>query len=429
MSRENPSIGSARESAEGTAAKQPPQRGLRTATPASVRDVNKSILLNLIRVHQPISRAALSRHTGIFRSNVSRIVDELIQDGVVTERPGKPGGRGRLPVHLELRNECYQVLGVFIQPLQTRIAFAGLSGIIQKTWTLPTPQTPAEFVKQLERALQTIRQDKLVASRPAIQRVGIAVPGLIHYDSGRILWAPALEKYSGFPLAEELAKRIGIPVSADNDCNLGALSELWLSQAVERQPLNDFVFLSIGDLGVGGGIVADGKLYRGHDSGFVAEFGHMIVDPNGRKCGCGRSGCWELYISNKATWQLYKPRRHFEAGCFSDLLANAEQGDPRAIAALETTARHIALGASNIVFALNPSLIVLAGQITGVWPLIHKTIASAFWSPRIKTVVRPARLAAEDSLLHGAVWLALSGAYRIPQFGPSAAAAGAPATP
>jgi predicted NBD/HSP70 family sugar kinase len=87
--------------------------------------------------------------------------------------------------------------------------------------------------------------------------------------------------------------------------------------------------------------------------------------------------------------------------------------------ALETTARYIALGASNITFALNPSTIVLAGQITKVWRLIEKTLESAFSSPRIKMAVRPPRFVAEDSLLHGAVWLALSRAYMMPQFGPT----------
>jgi predicted NBD/HSP70 family sugar kinase len=376
-------------------------------------------LLNLIRTHQPISRAELSRCTGIFRSNISRIMDELIEGGFVIEKRGSPGGRGRLPMHLELRNESYQVLGVSVQPLQARMALAGLSGRIQKVWTLPTPQTPAAFVKELGREVQMVRKDLRLAANSAIRRVGIAFPGLIHHDTGKIIWAPALPQYSGFALAEELTSRIGIPVSADNDCNLAALSELWLSPAEGKQPLTDFVLLSIGDLGVGAGMVADGKLYRGHDSSFVAEFGHMIIDPDGPRCSCGRNGCWELYISNKATWDLYRPRRPFQAGCFDELLDCAVRGDSRAVHALETTARYIALGASNITFALNPSTIVLAGQITKVWRLIEKTLESAFSSPRIKMAVRPPRFVAEDSLLHGAVWLALSRAYMMPQFGPT----------
>ena len=122
-------------SIEGEAARP---KKLLTATTGSVRDINRSILLNLVRSEQPISRADLSRRTGMFRSNVSAIIDELVNERMLTEERPMSAGRGRVPTHLRLNDSAYPVIGVYVQPATTLVAFAGLNGSLNKIWSFPT---------------------------------------------------------------------------------------------------------------------------------------------------------------------------------------------------------------------------------------------------------------------------------------------------
>jgi predicted NBD/HSP70 family sugar kinase/biotin operon repressor len=393
---------------------------LLTATTGSVRDINRSILLNLVRSEQPISRADLSRRTGMFRSNVSAIIDELVDEGMLTEERPMSAGRGRVPTHLRLNDSAYPVVGVYVQPATTLVAFAGLNGALNlnnslnKIWSFPTIQEPVPFVQELRRTITKIQREMRV---DRLRRIGIAFPGFVNAKTGRVKFSPGLPEFSGYSLRDEMQRKIGVPVCADNDSNLGALSELWLRKTGEQERPPDFVFISIGESGVGSGAVLNGKLYHGHDSEFAVEFGHMIIDPNGDKCSCGRSGCWERYIRNKATWKRYKPKAAFHKERFIEFVQGARSGDDAAVAALRETASYIALGVSNIAFALNPGELILAGEITGAWDVIREPVEAVFKSLRSGTVLRRARLERELPHLHGAICLALSDVFAKPVLG------------
>ncbi|WP_321477232.1 ROK family transcriptional regulator [uncultured Paludibaculum sp.] len=382
---------------------------VQTATPSTVRDVNRRIILNLIRLHQPISRADLSAQTGISRSNISEIVDELVLMGMVKEKQAEPSKRGRVPIHLSLNDDGFRVLGISIRADVTSVAYAGLSGRAQKVVSFPTPSTPQKFARML--ASKSIH-----GSSGFFQHVGVSVPGLVNAESGEVLWLPALPEYAGFPLATAIQDVVGVPVTADNDCNLGALADLWLS-AEEIAGLQNFVFLEIGAIGVGAGLILGREVYHGHDGRFAAEFGHMIVDPGGPQCRCGRQGCWELFVCGQAAWQRYRGSEPFDANSMPTLLAEARQGAPDAMRALEETARYLSIGISNIVLALNPELIVIAGEITAAWDMVGPMIENKFAPSKIAIRVRPASLSPEDLFLQGAISLALNNAFAKPRIG------------
>lgn len=378
----------------------------RTATPESIRIVNRAVLLRLVRKLQPVSRADLARRSGIFPSNVSRIVESLLGEGLLTETRAVPNGRGKVPMMLSIRDEYFQVLGVNVTSTHTTVAFAGFNGEIHQTWTFPTPPVPKEFVRELARWVKTIQRERGLPA-DSIKHIGIGAPGFVDTATGRITCVTALLPYSQFPLAREVTRATGIPVSLDNDCNLGALSELRSAQNQDGSPKQDFLFLSVGDHAVGGGLVIDGALYRGHDSRAAGEIGHMIVDVNGPQCSCGRYGCLERFVSNTATWNRYKPRSLFTRERFNDMLRDAANGEPKAAKAVADTARYLALAASNIMSVVNPSEFVLAGDITEAFALLKHAFAVDFRSPYIEMAVRRSRLARDASLLHGAVCLAL----------------------
>jgi len=123
----------------------------------------------------------------------------------------------------------------------------------------------------------------------------------------------------------------------DNDCNLAAQAELWLNEK-EAPGLDDFVLLEIGDVEVGAGIILNRRLYRGHGSSFAAEFGDVVVDPEGPRCRCGRRECLELYVCDGAIWRSYSPKSQFSAPGFATLCQLARRRDARALAAFEKTA-------------------------------------------------------------------------------------------
>lgn len=388
---------------------------IRMATPSSVRAVNRSILLELIRRRQPVSRADLARITGIFRSSVSDIVDELIAEDLVAEERAPASKRGRIPISLRLNNGAYAALGLNIRPKHCQIAYAGLDGSIQRTWTFRTPSSADQLVQGVAKTIRRIREDLGMRPSQPFRKMGIAIPGHVDAPTGRILWTPTHTELTDFPITEEILRHTGIPGLADNDCNVGALSELWLATDRKGDRSADFVFLNVSDFGTGAGVVVNGKIYLGHDAHYAAEFGHMVVEPDGVPCKCGRRGCWERYVSNCETWRRYEPRAPFSADAFEQMLESAKNGEARALECLLETARYLSVGIFNIAVAFNPAEIVIAGRLTGVWELIRQRIESG--SGQFGCRVRPAQLSADDSLLHGAVCLALQDIFAAPHFG------------
>ncbi len=374
-------------------------------------------MLELIRRRQPISRAELARLTGVFRSSVSDIVDELLAEDLITEEKGNSFQRGRAPLSLRLNDLSYRVLGLNIRPAYCQIACAGLSGRIEKSSQIATPTSPKKLVQAVAEAVKRIRTELGLRSSSRFRRMGIAVPGHVDVSNGHILWTPTHSELDGFPIAAEILRQTGIPAHADNDCNVGALSELWLSTREEKDRSSDFVFLNVSDFGTGAGLVINGEIYPGHDGHFAAEVGHMVVEPSGVLCRCGREGCWEMYVSNQATWKRVHARTPFTVEGFEQMLAAAKSGEARALSALRETARYLSLGISNIGFVFNPAEVVVAGRITAAWPLIHHEIESQYGSRHLQYTLRPARLSADDSLLHGAVCLAARDVFASPKFG------------
>jgi predicted NBD/HSP70 family sugar kinase len=385
---------------------------IHTATPSSVRDVNRSIILNLVRLHQPISRVDLSNRTGIFRSSVSAIVDDLVNDRLLIEERAVPKGRGRVPVNLFLNPRGFSVLAVSIRAFQTKVAAAGLTGAVHATVSFPTPQEPMQLIREIAKAIKRIRSESSYEWR----QVGISVPGLVNRDSGEILMVPSLPRYAGFPIAAEIGALAGADATAENDTNAAALAELWFHES-EVAGIRDLVFVEVGEIGVGAGLIIHGELYGGHDNTWVGEFGHMVIDPAGPQCNCGRRGCWELYACDRATWQRYDPNIEFSTERFEQLIQLAQGGDARAVRAIRTTAEYLSLGISNIVFGLNPQRVVVAGEITKLWGLIQDTVESTWSAGRVQLHLYPARFVPEVLSLQGAVVLALQRVFAGPKLG------------
>ena len=358
-------------------------RDFHIATRTTSREINRRIALNLIREHQPISRADLARRMSVTRGVASVLVQELIAQGLIYEGATGEAARGRKPTFLHIRTRDRLAVAVDVRFSKTYLMLSDFSGRQLALETYATIFDIPQFVRDL--AARVRRTLKMRAVEGSCEGIGVVVPGMVDHRTGRVLNAPTLG-WRDADIREPLSAATGLPVQVENSGRACSLAHLWLERG-EAAPAQSFVYISVSD-GVGVGVVVNGELVRGRDH-IAGEFGHMPLSLDGPRCMCGMTGCWEAYVSNLATlsryfgWDLSKlsPKALHEAGpeafTVPDLLARARGGDGKAAAALQATARFLGLGLANIVNVFNPDCIYLAGEITTAWDLIEETVRAA----------------------------------------------------
>ena len=344
------------------------------------REINRQIALNLIRTHQPISRADLARLMNVRRGVASLLVSELLGESLIFEGAlGESVGRGRKPTFLYIDSRKRCVVGVDIRASRTYILVTDLMG--RQLGVVSSFQTNREVDVLIQELARRIKQ-VLAEEVGACEGVGVAVPGMVDPAKGRVLHAPTLS-WRDVNLRDPLAAALGIPVQIENSGKACALAQVWATRT-DVVAAGSSVFVSVSD-GVGVGVVVNGELLRGRHN-TAGEFGHVPLSIDGPKCSCGATGCWEAYISNLATLSRYfgrdlsEPRpRDAETANFSveDLIARARAGDAKALAAVNSTARYLGLGLASIINALDPGRIYIGGEITTAWSLIEPIVRSA----------------------------------------------------
>jgi predicted NBD/HSP70 family sugar kinase len=327
------------------------------ATSEGVRETNKRIVLNLIRTRQPLSRADLSRLSGLQRSTVSLIVEDLMADRWVLKGPAGRLPRGRRPTFLRL-NDRRVIIGIDIRPIRTTVALADVNGRFASQEAMPTPADPKaaldELVVRVQRLIRSARGKK-------VEGIGVSLPGRVGRASQRLVFAPNL-KWPECDIRGPLEKATGLDVEMANAANACVLAAVWFDHIESR----NLVVLTVSE-GIGAGVLVNGQLARG-SSGLAGEFGHVPLDPNGPLCGCGSRGCWEVFGSNRAALRYYlQSTAEPEGLSFEDLQSLAEQGNARALQALETMAHYLGRGMRMIVAGMDPEQILVIGDLTRSW--------------------------------------------------------------
>lgn len=348
------------------------------ATRTTSRDINRQILLNLVREHQPISRADLARRMEIGRGMVTTLTSELLAEGAIMEGAVGEAARGRKPTMLFVRTQDRLVIAVDVRFSRTFVMLGDFSGTQIAIENFETVTSPSELVAEIAR-----RIDRLVetyAARWQVEGIGLVVPGMVDRATGRILNSPQLG-WHDVDIREALEAAVGMPVQIENAPIACALAHMWMGE--KGDGAGDFVYVTVSD-GVGAGMVVNGQVVRGHGN-TAGEFGHIALNPDGPRCLCGARGCFEAYTSNLATLGRYLGARDLSPAesrellrrhemTFNDLVHRARTGDERALEAIRETGRYLGLGLSMIVNALNPSRIVLGGEITAAWDLVAERV-------------------------------------------------------
>jgi predicted NBD/HSP70 family sugar kinase len=391
------------------------------ATRGTSREINRSIVLNLVRAHQPISRADLARAMGVSRGAVTLIVNDLLREGLVIEGATGETMRGRKPTFLYIDSGRRAVIAVDVRASKTFLQLADLSGQpISGVISIPTPREPKAFVEALAERVKSLgAEDREIT---AIQGIGVVVPGMVERATMQVLHAPTLG-WRNVNIREPLAAATGLTVQVENSGRACVLAQAWAIR--DASAPGDLVFVSVSD-GVGVGVMIHGEILRGTHN-IAGEFGHVPLSLDGPPCSCGSTGCWEAYVSNRATLTRYFGRDVETAGptsveprAFSieDLIARARSGDAKAVTAIQATARYLGLGLASVVNATDPARLYIGGEITAAWDLIEATVRAALKERALTpaagaTDIRPVA-ASEHPRLRGAAALVVSPAFAAP---------------
>ena len=324
------------------------------ASSEGVRDTNRRIVLNLIRTKQPISRADLARVSGLQRSTISLIVEDLIEGHWVLEGATGRLPRGRRPTFLRL-NDDRVIIGVDIRPLQITVALADVNGKFTSQEVMPTAADPKTAI---DGVIERIQHFLRASGGKKVEGIGISLPGRVEPGSGRLVFAPNL-KWTDFDIAAAVQKATGFDVEMENAANACVLAAVWFDHIESR----NMVVVTVSE-GIGAGILVNGRLARGF-TGMAGEFGHVPLDPDGPLCSCGSRGCWEVFASNRAALRYYS--RIDRASISRTCLASPIKAIKSAAKALETMAHFLGRGMRMIVAGLDPEQILIIGDLTRSW--------------------------------------------------------------
>jgi predicted NBD/HSP70 family sugar kinase len=370
----------------------------------TVRRANLSAIARELHARGPLSRSELVARTGLTRSAIRGLIREFAASGLVTEERAESLGTPGRPSPL-VRPEADRITVLALEVAVDSIAAAvvGFGGEVLASRRLARPRGD-DTVDAVAADLAALAHHVLDAStaRDGLIGVGVAMAGVVRRTDGVVSMAPNLG-WRDEPLGDRLvaALGLGVPVSVANEADLGVLAETLRGAA---RGADQVLYLS-GEVGVGGGILVDGRPLTGV-AGYGGEIGHFPVNPNGHRCGCGSIGCWETEVGAAA---LFRRAGRPEDGRLAEVeavLQNARDGDPVALAALEETGRWTGRGLAGWVNVLNPRLVVFGGLFGRLFPFTEPAVLAeldrlALRAPRNLVGIVPAALG-EDAPVVGA---------------------------
>lgn len=348
------------------------------ATSETARNINRRIVLDLIRTRQPISRADLARLSGLQRSTISLITEQLLSEQWITQGALGHLPRGRKPRFLHLNVERAGIIGINVRPTNTAIALADLNARFIASENFATDADADVFIEDLTRRLKHFIK---LHSDIFFEGIGVSMPGRVDSVSKKLVFAPNLG-WRDLDIKSPLELATGLTVEIENAANACALAEIWFDRRSDG--IQDLIAVTVSE-GVGTGIISNGQLLRGVN-GVAGEFGHTAINENGPLCKCGNRGCWEVYASNTAAIEEYvritsgvasKKRTALpenDKPSFDDILHLAEQGEAKAVEVIERMGRYLGIGFAMLIGGLSPQMIVVVGEITRVWNLIEPII-------------------------------------------------------
>ncbi len=374
----------------------------------SVRRANLSSIARELHNTGPLSRSELGTRTGLTRSTIRALIGEFAAAGLVSEVGSTSlGTPGRPSVVVSPNSARPTALALEIAVDSIAGAVVGFGGEIRQLRRIERPRGELSLEQTVKDLAALARQlDGFHTRRGDVLGVGVAIVGVVRHSDGLVSLAPNLG-WHDVALGKALRHALGafVPLSVANEADLGALAETRRGGA---RGCANVIFIS-GEVGVGGGLIVDGRPVAGA-AGYGGEVGHMPINPDGATCHCGSTGCWETEIGEDALLAKAGRQRGGGRSAMDSVLRDARAGDPTALAALDHVGRWLGLGLAGLVNLLNPQRIVLGGRFGRLFPFVVDDVGRqldryALDAPRRLVDVVPAELG-EDAGLLGAAELA-----------------------
>ena len=386
----------------------------------ALRERNRNRVVATLRSAGAISRADLARRTGLSRSTVSTVVADLVREGLVREAeeprtPGSAGGRPATPLFLSPSGGA--VLAVDLAPTRLAMGLFDLGHQELAGLDLPFDADAAGLDGTVDALADGLEQLLAETGVPRERVIGaaMAIPAPIAEETRCVGQESVIRTIVGASLEERASAALGVAMRLENDANLSALAEMTWGAAEGHR---DAVFVEL-SRGIGAGLIIDGHLHRGA-SGTAGEIGHVPVDLDGAMCRCGNRGCLELVAGADAIAGLVADRFDSQPD-ISQVISRAESGDPMCRRALRDAGSRIGAVIGKICNLLNPTVIVIGGDLAAAWPVmepaVHEALDRSAIHPAIDDLtIVTSRLGARGRLL-GGLALVLEDPVRFPLAG------------
>lgn len=350
---------------------------------ADLRRHNLSQVLKAVHGAGPLTRTRIADITGLTRTAVAGLVAQLARANLVTEGPAEAGRVGRPSPLVRFAGANFAAACVEISSTAVETVLADLDGTELLRQHERLGSTSATGVLDIVHAQLRIAVAAAASGATSLLGIVIAVHGVVDPRSGTVLFFPGSD-WTNVRLQEEVTQGLErpVPVFVDHDANLAAVAEY--QQGEHAPEVTNLISVST-DTGVGAGIVVQGAVYRG-THGYAAEVGHMLLDPHGPRCVCGRQGCWSALIGMRTVLRSALPLAAedlervggFSAAGASALQVAARAGDVDTLAALRVAGTWLGTGAANLANLLDPDLIVVGGYLAALEEWVLPAARDAF---------------------------------------------------
>jgi len=352
---------------------------LRPVNIKNMRITNISLVLDTIRRMGPISRYDISKVTKLSPSAVSNIVENLVNIGIVKESPAQLTKVGRRPIELTLNESGYYPIGIEIEKDKITGILMALSGKILRKEIINLNTTDENII--LSAVVDIYRNLIDGIKKEEIIGLGVAVPGTINRKEGICISSPNLG-WKNVVVKDFLLKYIkNVPIFIEHIVKAVTYGELWYGAGIGK---DNIICIRVGS-GVSAGLILDGKLYRGPDDR-AGEFGHTIVEKDGKKCKCGSYGCLESYVSTQVLFE--KVAEGVQKNAYTrvtlenkskdellDMIIDAgRSGDRFILNIFEEMGTYLGIGIANLINLLNPDIVIIAGGLSKAEELILEPV-------------------------------------------------------
>ncbi|TCI24340.1 ROK family transcriptional regulator [Exiguobacterium sp. SH5S4] len=326
-----------------------------------MRTYNRSLILRLIRLHQPVSRVELAKATNLTKPTISNIVNELKEEGLVNERELGVSSGGRRPIMLELAASDRFVIGIDATQRKLHGVVTNIHGeLLDEAWHDERFDTNEEFID----AIVTLYIQLAGKTSGDVIGLGVSVHGMVEAGAGVVLFAPRFHLHD-IPLKRELEARLKQNVFVENDVRTLALGELYFGEAIG---IDEFFYVYAG-YGIGGAYVHGGELIDGEHH-IAGEIGHMRIMLDGPICSCGNRGCLEAVAGERAI--LNEVRELYDLTL--DGMRDAVGTNPDVQKLYERAGEYVGIATLNMIHLLNPSRILLGGPLFNYAPQVVTNI-------------------------------------------------------